>query len=69
MIKQCPHCKQDFETAFKSDKWCSGLCRTNFKAEAYKARWAAGKPKTSNGATAFRIFSLNGSLNGGVDHL
>lgn len=59
MLKVCPHCKAEFETAYKSIRYCTNMCRDDAKAKQYMERWAAGKPKTNNGGQAFRLFSLS----------
>lgn len=60
MLKVCPHCKAEFDTAYKSISYCTNMCRDAAKAEEYKARWAAKKPKVSK-VTDFQRFSLKGS--------
>ena len=41
--KACVHCQEQFETPYKSTKYCTEFCRENSKRMAYVERWANGK--------------------------
>jgi hypothetical protein len=56
----CPSCNEEFESAYESDRWCTRLCRENFKAMERKAKWVVGKPRHKpDPRHMYRLFEID----------
>ena len=44
-VKICPHCKDEFETKYRMEVYCTLDCKNLAKQKAYLDKWVNGKDK------------------------